>query len=307
MEEYSKKRILITGVKGMLGPDLAEELAKDYHVFGLDLDVSEPSNNYFLCDITKKEDLENIFTKVNPWLVIHSAAYTNVDLAEDYPELVNLVNVQGTKYVAEFCNQFKAKLVYISTDYVFDGEKEGGYDEYDLPNPINVYGHSKLGGEKVVSSLLSEYLIVRTSWLFGYHGKNFVTTIIDKAKHATQLKVVNDQRGSPTYTKSLAQAINKLITAVFSISKMGERYGIFHISNTGNCSWFEFAQEILKLNNINIKVIPVTTLDFPRAAQRPKSSVLNNRHYQRITHDEICSWQKALQNYFSDFSNFPNF
>jgi dTDP-4-dehydrorhamnose reductase len=201
--------------------------------------------------------------------------------------------------VVEACRRYNAKLVYISTDYVFDGENESAWQENDRTNPLNAYGRSKLKGEEYVQSLLTEYLIVRTSWLFGSHGKNFVATIIDKAAQLHQLQVVNDQRGSPTYTVSLASALNILINKVFLSGTAAEHCGLYHISNAGNCSWYEFARTIVEAAKLSAAVIPVDSATFKRPAKRPRRSILDTGRYERVTGQKLCGWQEALRGYLA--------
>ncbi|MBU2062887.1 MAG: dTDP-4-dehydrorhamnose reductase, partial [Candidatus Omnitrophica bacterium] len=206
------------------------------------------------------------------------------------------INGQGTQNIACLCKQIKAKLIYTSTDYVFDGSKGGAYREDDLPNPLNIYGRSKLEGEKAVAREIEEYLIVRTSWLFGAGGKNFVDTIIDKAGKGEQLRVVTDQVGSPTSTRSLAEALDKLIEHTVQKNR-SDAYGIYHVTNSGTCSWFEFAKEIVNLSEIKADISPVTSEEFARSAQRPAISILDNSLYNEITGHSLCSWQEALKQY----------
>ena len=308
-------RILITGACGMLGRDLVEALSKEYEVVGLDIkspksNVQSPKSVKFVeADITNKEEIIKAICDVKPDIVIHAAAYTNVDGCEKNPDLAYRVNGTGTQNVVLACKECKAIIAYISTDFVFDGEKKEPYLESDKPNPLSVYGKSKLEGERHISSLLDRYFIIRTSWLFGKHGKNFVNTILKLAKEKKELKVVNDQVGSPTYTKDLAYAIKKLLTDYRSFtplegkaSLMGPitNYGIYHISNSGSCSWYEFAQEILRVMGYELRVKGISSEGLNRPARRPRFSVLDNSRYIKIIGEPLKSWQEALREYLKN-------
>ena len=228
-------RVLITGACGMLGRDLVETLSKEHELFGIDVKDSGSwilnlgSMEFSKADIINKEEIIKVICDARPEVVIHTAAYTDVDGCEKNEDLAHRVNGTGTQNVALACQKCKAVIAYISTDFVFDGEKKEPYIESDRPNPLSVYGKSKLEGEKHISSLLDRYFIIRTSWLFGKHGRNFVNTILKLAQEKKELRVVNDQIGSPTYTKDLAYAIKRLITDHRSPIT---DFGIYHISNS---------------------------------------------------------------------------
>ncbi len=239
-------------------------------------------------DVTEKKDVEGCISSVKPDVVVHAAANTNVDGCESNRELAFLVNAEGTKNVALACQETGSVMIYISTDYVFDGAKDTPYTEEDEPHPINVYGESKLAGENHVKSILRRYYIVRTSWLFGKNGKNFVDTILHLAKEKDEPRVVDDQFGSPTYTLDLTKAISKLIEK--------PSYGYYHITNQGFCSWYDFAREILGLSRLNdIKVIPVSTKEIKRLANRPKYSVLSCQKFMNEFDYNLRDWQDALK------------
>ncbi|MFH2138561.1 MAG: dTDP-4-dehydrorhamnose reductase [Candidatus Omnitrophota bacterium] len=298
MVEKAKRKIIITGVNGMLGSDLQKQFAAHYEICGTDItSVPAQAREFFCCDIRSVDQVKEVFSSVKPWLVIHGAAYADVDGCETDPQKADLINAQGTKNVAQACSQIGAKLIYISTDYVFDGEKGDSYLETDAVNPINAYGRSKLAGEEFVRSLVTESLIVRTSWLFGKTGKNFVETIISLAKQQKQLTIVSDQRGSPTHTVSLAKAIEMLIDSVFCDSGNPVNRGVYHVSNSDSCSWYDFAKRIVALKGIEVEILPVDSNTFMRPAKRPQMSVLDNSRYQKLTGDILCSWHKALENY----------
>ncbi len=305
MVEKIKEKVLITGIKGMLGHDLYQVFSPDYEVCGIDVNSDKTNQGQiFSADITDLESLEKTFSKLKPWLVIHSAAFTNVDAAESEQEQAKSVNVLGTKNIALLCQKYNSKLVFISTDYVYDGSKTSAYLETDTPNPINYYGQSKLEAEQSIGEYISEYIIVRTSWLFGSNGKNFVKAIINKANQDGELKVVADQIGSPTYTLNLAQGLSWLISSVFQLAPDQSKYGIYHLTNSGQCSWFEFAQEILRKTKIKAAIDPVDSDYVKRAAKRPKFSILDKSRFEKVTGKKLCQWQEALEQYLLQEKNY---
>ncbi|MDI6702684.1 dTDP-4-dehydrorhamnose reductase [Methanothermobacter wolfeii] len=270
-------RIALTGASGMLGSDLKEVLEKDHEVLTTDVDV---------------RDLEGVVETIHdmqPDLVIHSAAFTDVDGAESNRETAYQVNVLGTRNIAVASSNTGASLVYISTDYVFDGEKDSGYLEFDEPNPLNFYGRTKYLGELAVRDLTDRFYIVRTSWLFGRNGRNFVKTMIELAEAGHEISVVDDQYGSPTYTHDLASAMAELIER--------PAYGIYHITNSENCSWYEFALEIFEVLDMDVKLKPIGSEDFPRPARRPKCSILKNHNWTMEGFKPLRSYREALKDY----------
>jgi len=270
------KKVLVTGAKGMLGQDLCPILEDEgYEVVETDIDN---------LDITDKNNVYDVLKRENPEIVIHCAAYTNVDKAEEEIETAKKINVQGTENIAKFCGENDITLVYISTDYVFDGElKDGFYNPEDKTNPINIYGITKRNGEEMVKKYCKKYYIARTSWLYGIHGKNFVETMISLADKP-ELKVVDDQIGCPTWTVELSDGIVKLLN--------NEDFGTYHVCGSGKTSWYGFAKEIFKLLNLEVNIKPCNTEEFPRPAKRPKYSPMDN--------NKICRpWQKALRDYIS--------
>jgi dTDP-4-dehydrorhamnose reductase len=268
-------KILVTGANGMLGTDLVKILEKE----GFKVIPTDIHN----LDITKKEDVNNFLDIENPDIVIHGAAYTNVDGAEVNQETAFLINHAGTENLAYKTAKMGIPIVYVSTDYVFDGTKNKPYEPDDKTNPINVYGESKLRGEQAVQKLNPKHYITRTSWLYGHNGKNFVETMIALGKEKPELKVVSDQTGCPTWTVELSNAIVKLI-------KERKSYGIYHVCGSGFTTWNGFAKKILELANIATPVLPVLTDEFPRPAKRPMYSVMNN--------NGICPhWEKSLESY----------
>jgi len=223
--------------------------------------------------------------------VVHAAAFTDVDGSESKADLAYQVNVLGSRNVAVACRETNSALVYICTDYVFDGTKGTPYQEYDQTNPLSVYGKTKHLGEVYVRDLLSKFYIVRTSWLYGYHGPNFITTMLKLAETHDTISVVSDQIGSPTYTVDLAKAIAKLIKK--------PAYGIYHVTNSDHCSWYEYAQLIFEIAGKDIDLKPVTTEEFGSPAPRPKYSVLDNYNWKMEGFPKIRSYKDALKEYMA--------
>lgn len=271
-EFYGK--ILVTGADGMLGQDLCPMLEDcGYEVVETDIDN---------LDITNEIQVNSVISDVKPHFLVHCAAYTNVDKAEDEKDLAYKINTKGTEYVAKACAKNNVTMIYISTDYVFDGTKDVPYEIDDLTNPINEYGKTKLYGEQAVQKYCPQHYIVRTSWLYGHHGKNFVETMIASADKA-ELKVVNDQIGCPTWTVDLSDAIISLI-------EDDADFGIYHACGSGSTTWYGFAQEILKKMNLKTNLKPCSTDEFPCKARRPKYSIMNNEEMLR-------DWKQALNEY----------
>ncbi|MGB9607822.1 MAG: dTDP-4-dehydrorhamnose reductase [bacterium] len=275
-------RIILTGAKGMLASDIYKTLSEREELI--------PFSKEEL-DVTDSEKVFKVITSLKPDAVIHCAAFTNVDQCEIEPEKAYFVNTVGTWAIASACAQTDSLLVYISTDYVFDGKKGSPYIEIDEPNPINEYGKSKLGGEKVILMLLRRFFIVRTAALFGEKGKNFVTTILNKAKEGKPLGVVADQIVSPTYTLDLARAIAELIYSPF--------YGIYHITNQGETSWFNFAERIVSLAGLSTKINPITSAEWPSPAKRPPYSALRSLSWTHFRFQPLRSWQEALSDFLT--------
>lgn len=275
-------KIIVTGAGGQLGADVVR-LAKDkgWQVYGY-------ARNEL--DVTDLEAARRIVSGVKPDAVIHAAAYTKVDQAETEQDEAYRVNAAGTRNIALAAEEAGARLCYVSTDYVFDGTADQPYREYDQPHPLSVYGKSKLAGEEFVRSLSSKYFIVRTAWVYGEHGQNFVKTMLRLAREQDELRVVHDQIGSPTYTVDLAEFLLELVRTDY--------YGIYHATNTGSCSWYEFAQAIFAEAGIDVKVNPITTDQFPRPAKRPKYSVLDHMAIRAHGLTDLRHWREALRAYF---------
>lgn len=278
--------IVITGAGGQLGQELIRVLSahEEHRITGLARQE---------LDITDEDAVFRTIRTVRPDVIIHAAAYTQVDLAESRLEEAYQVNSFGTRNVALAAAQTGAKLVYISTDYVFDGTKRSPYNELDRTNPISIYGHSKLHGEKFVQITCEKYYIVRTSWLYGKHGNNFVTKVLSWAAQKNELSMVSDQYGSPTYTYDLAQFISRLIETDY--------YGIFHASNRGACSRLEFAEEILRLaGKGDVSLRPVTSDLFPTPARRPEYSVFDDKAIRAYGLEQLPPWQEALRKFIEE-------
>jgi len=278
-------RILVTGANGQLGYDLLRFLADKR-----DFEVIPAGRSDF--DITDYIKVKSYIKNVRPDLIIHAAAFTAVDDCESQKDLAFKVNALGARNAASAARYVGAKLVYISTDYVFDGDKEEPYREFDTPNPINIYGQSKLLGEGFVKEQMSEFFIVRTAWLYGRKGKNFVKTMLQLAMQGRELRVVNDQRGTPTCTEDVAKQLMRLMST--------ELYGTYHCTSQGECSWYDFAREVFKCANLNVKVIPVSTEEFPRPAKRPKNSVLDNYMLRLEDLDMMPDWRDALNHFMRE-------
>lgn len=274
-------KVLVTGANGQLGYDVVKELQKQ------NIECYGASRQDF--DIVDFEVTENFIKNYMPDVVIHCAAYTAVDKAEDEQGLCYLVNASATENIAEICKKINAKMLYISTDYVFDGTKNGFYEVDDKPNPINVYGKTKLLGEQAVQKILDKYFIVRISWVFGEHGNNFVKTMLRLGKGRKEISVVADQYGSPTYTADLASLLVEMIQT--------DKYGIYHATNEGVCTWAEFAEEIFKITGMDIKVNHITTSEYPTRAKRPMNSRLSKNSLVINGFYVLKNWQNALKNY----------
>lgn len=274
-------KALVTGAKGQLGTDVVLQLQeKGFEVFGFGRQE---------LDITNQEQVNNVLVSIQPDVVIHTAAYTKVDQAEEEPDQAFLVNAIGTRNVAVAAANVDAKLVYVSTDYVFDGTATEPIDEFHPTNPINVYGKTKLAGEQFVRDFHSKFFIVRTSWVYGAHGNNFVKTMLRLAEEGKEIRVVDDQIGSPTYTVDLAERIIDLIQT--------DKYEVYHISNSGQCSWYEFAKEIFQVAGFDVKVNPCTTNEFLRLAPRPVYSVFEHQSLRMNSFSKMKDWKTALIDY----------
>jgi dTDP-4-dehydrorhamnose reductase len=274
-------KILLLGHKGMLGSDLLLKLSAEHEVIGMDKEE---------IDIVSASECKSAIKEIKPDIVINAAAYTNVDGCETAKDECFAVNAEAVKNIAGACRDKNIRIIHFSTDYVFDGAAKQPYKEDHQCNPINTYGESKLAGERYLQSLIDNYVLIRTSWLYGIKGKNFVQTILEKVKTTKKLTVVDDQTGSPTYTKDLAAAVDLLI-------KQNAK-GIFHITNRGSCNWFQFAVKILQEAGIHdIDITPIKSDQLHRLAMRPAYSVLSMRKFIQTTGKTMQPWQLGLQDY----------
>ncbi|MDD5722424.1 MAG: dTDP-4-dehydrorhamnose reductase [Syntrophales bacterium] len=279
-------KVLVLGHKGMLGTDLMADLGRTHDVAGKDIEDF---------DIASASGCRGEIGQSGADVVINAAAYTNVDGCETDEAGSLCVNADGVKNVALACRESGIKLVHFSTDYVFDGTKKGPYVEDDVCSPINAYGRSKLKGEEYLREISDNYLLVRTSWLYGKHGRNFVGAIVERAERTGKLEVVDDQTGSPTYTVDLAAAVRVLIE--------GGHRGVFHLTNRGVCTWYQFALKILEYRDMgNVSIAPIKSAQLGRSAPRPEYSVLSCRKFADTTHRTMRFWQIALEEYMAGMS-----
>lgn len=285
-------KVLVTGVKGQLGYDVVNELNKrQYEAVGVDIDEM---------DITDNASVEAVLSKEQPDVVIHCAAWTAVDLAEDEDkqETVRLVNAVGTENIAKMCKKLDCKMIYISTDYVFDGLGDHMWEPDDVRSPLNVYGQTKYEGELAIERLLEKYFIVRISWVFGVNGKNFIKTMLNLGKTHDKLTVVADQVGSPTYTYDLARLLVDMAES--------DKYGTYHATNEGLCSWYDFACEIFKQASkkdsvySKIEVTPVSSEQYKAKAKRPYNSRMNKEKLTENGFEKLPTWQNALSRYLEE-------
>lgn len=272
-------KVLVTGANGQLGYDVVKKLQKQ------NIECYGATRKDF--DLIDFESTEKFIVHYMPNVIIHCAAYTAVDKAEDEQGLCYLVNASAAENIAEICKKINAKMLYISTDYVFDGTKEGFYEVDDIPNPINIYGKTKFLGEQAVQRILDKYFIVRISWVFGEHGNNFVKTMLKLGKERKELNVVAVQYGSPTYTVDLAALLVEMIKT--------DKYGIYHATNEGVCTWAEFAEEIFKIAKLDVKVNHITTAEYPTKAKRPLNSRLSKNSLKINSLKQLNNWQNVVK------------
>lgn len=277
-------KVLVTGVKGQLGYDVVNELTKRGHI-AVGTDIEE-------MDITDSKSVDSVIKESAPDAVIHCAAYTAVDAAEDNVDLCRKINAEGTQNIANVCKELDIKMIYISTDYVFDGEGERPWEPDDERTPLNVYGQTKYEGELAVQNTLDKFFIVRIAWVFGVNGKNFIKTMLNLGKTRDSLTVVNDQFGSPTYTFDLAKLLVDMVET--------DKYGIYHATNEGICTWYEFACEIFKQAGMNIKVSPVLASEYPAKAKRPSNSRMSKEKLTENGFEKLPTWQDALSRYLKE-------
>lgn len=276
-------KVLVTGVKGQLGYDVVNELKKRNHE-AVGVDIEE-------MDITDGESVNRVIREAAPDAVIHCAAYTAVDAAEDNEDICRNVNARGTGNIARVCKDLDIRMMYISTDYVFDGQGTRPWEPDDHREPLNVYGQTKYEGELEVEENLEKYFIVRIAWVFGVNGKNFIKTMLNLGKTRDKLNVVADQVGSPTYTFDLARLLVDMIET--------DKYGRYHATNEGLCSWYDFACEIFKQAGMKVTVEPVTSDQFPVKAKRPMNSRMSKDKLRENGFEPLPSWQDALRRYLT--------
>ena len=276
-------KLLVTGVKGQLGHDIVNE-CKKRNIEAVGVEVEE-------MDITDAKKVEEVIKEGNYDAVVHCAAWTAVDKAEDEVEACTKVNVEGTKNIANVCKELDIPMMYFSTDYVFDGQGETPWNEYDKRQPLNVYGQTKYEGELAVEAL-NKFFIVRIAWVFGVNGNNFIKTMLRLGKERGAVSVVNDQIGSPTYTYDLSKLVVDMIQT--------DKYGIYHATNEGLCSWYEFACEIFKQAGMSVEVTPVDSDAFPAKAKRPNNSRMSKDMLDKNGFDRLPTWQDALNRYLKE-------
>lgn len=274
-------KVLVTGASGQLGHDVVRAIGSE--VIG---------TSSAELDITDKNSVFSFVESCRPDTIVHCAAYTAVEKAEKEPEKCHAVNTLGTAYMAEAAARIDAKFLYISTDYVFDGNLGRPYEVDDIPSPLGVYGRTKYEGEVAVRELLRKHFVVRTSWVYGVNGGNFVKTMLRLGKEHGSVRVVNDQSGAPTYTKDLAKLLVRIIQS--------EKYGIYHAANSGFCTWYEYAQTIFSLAGIDVTVEPVSTAELPGKAQRPPNSVFSYKSLITAGFALLPAWQDALERFIAE-------
>ena len=273
--------ILVTGINGQLGYDVIKELKNR------NIECMGAGRKDF--DITDEQKTKSFIKNISPEAVIHCAAYTAVDKAEDEPELCKKVNAFGTKFIAQACKDIDAKMIYISTDYVFSGLGEQEYEINDKTAPLGVYGKTKLDGENYVKGILEKYFIVRISWVFGKNGNNFIKTMLRIGKDRKEVNVVSDQIGSPTYTEDLAKLLCDMVVT--------DKYGIYHATNEGYCSWADLAEEAFKIAGYSTCVNRIKTEEYPTKAQRPLNSRLSKKSLDEVGFKRLPNWKDAVDNY----------
>lgn len=280
-------KVLVTGVKGQLGFDVCNELTKR----GIENKGIDRND----CDITDEQSVHNYIKNYAPDVVVHCAAYTAVDKAEDEKEICYNVNVNGTKYIAHICKEINAKMVYISTDYVFEGTGDKAYEVNDKISPNNTYGLTKYQGEEEVRNILDKYFIIRISWVFGINGNNFINTMVKLGETRSELNVVADQIGSPAYTHDLAPLICDMIET--------EKYGIYHATNEGYCSWADFAEYIFSVTGQKVIVHHIKSEEYPTKASRPKNSRLSKAGLDKAGFKRLPEWKDAVKRYIKEKFN----
>jgi dTDP-4-dehydrorhamnose reductase len=300
-------RILVTGKNSQLGRSIHKLVNTDSKI-----DNNQSSNDFIFVgredlDLSSESSISHYFDNNDKFdIIINCAAYTQVDKAEQEVELANQINHLAVKQLASIANKQQVKLIHISTDYVFDGESDKPYIETDMPNPINVYGKTKLAGEKALQAVMPmNALIIRTSWVYSEYGNNFVSTMLRLGKERDELNVVSDQIGSPTYATDLAGAILEIIKNK-EFREESQATQVYHYSNEGEISWYEFAQEIFKIAKIDCKVSPITTQQYPVPAKRPRNTIMNTDKVAEIFSMNTPNWKYSLNAYYIEFNQIIN-
>lgn len=281
---FQQMRVLITGADGQLGKAVAKEVTRR----GYKAILTNRKN----MDITDSEAVAEMFSRTELDAVIHCAAYTNVEKAEEEREVCGKVNINGTENVARWCERKKIKMLYVSTDYVFNGKGNKPYNIVEEKCPLNIYGWSKHIGEECMLKEVTKYFIVRTSWVFGNSENDFVRKMCKLAQQTEEIKVVDDQHGKPTYVNDLAECLVDIVET--------EQYGVYHVANQGECTWYEFAEEIFKQLGKKVKVIPISSREFPQKAKRPYDSRLDCSELRKNGFKELPHWKDALKKYLKE-------
>ena len=279
-------KVLVTGAKGQLGYDVVRELERR--------GIEAVGVNSREMDITDAARVDRVIKAASPDAVIHCAAYTAVDAAEENEAVCRKVNVDGSQNIAKVCRELDIKMIYISTDYVFDGQGSRAWETEDERRPVSVYGQTKYEGELAVQEILDKYFIVRIAWTFGINGKNFVKTMLKLAETHDTITVVNDQFGSPTYTRDLARLLADMVQT--------EKYGVYHATNEGFCSWYDFACAIFKEAGVKVNVVPVTSAEYGAKANRPMNSRLSKEKLTESGFERLPSWEDALKRYIAELN-----
>lgn len=274
-------KVFVTGVRGQLGHDVVKELEKR-GIEAVGVDIQE-------MDITDEASVSRVIRGESPDAVIHCAAYTAVDAAEENEDLCRRVNADGPRYIAKVCRDLDIKMIYISTDYVFSGQGEKPWEPEDEKAPQSVYGRTKYEGELAVQELLEKYFIVRIAWVFGVNGRNFVKTMLKLSENHDVITVVNDQFGSPTYTYDLARLLVDMV--------LTDKYGVYHATNEGICSWYDFARAIFEEAGISMTVKPVSTAEYGAKASRPANSRMSKDKLEENGFERLPDWRDALKRY----------
>lgn len=273
----------------MLGQALAERLSRKYNIISL---------GHSECDVADFKQVARMFYRHQPWLALNAAAMTNVDACEDAPKKARAINTRGPYNIAKAAGKYNTIVIQISTDYIFNGRKNKPYQENDYARAVNIYGETKLQGERLLRKTLKKHIIIRTSWLFGKGKDNFVNNIIKRSQKEKVLRVAADKYSSPTYTLDLARAISEIINLIDDSGCQDRAYGTYHISNSGSCSWYEYAQAIVsaaKITRVKLEPIKMGQINFK--AKRPVFSVLDNTKYARLTGKPLRKWQAAVKEY----------